>query len=89
MKDIMLFGAGHEGTKEQVEPGKESYYFNSKPVPSPTGANIVSHRSEQVSFRVGTVYPEKGGFLIGVNGEEPSDKTILEAIFKYNPTPLN
>lgn len=46
MKDIMLFGAGHEGTKKQVEPGKESYYFNSMPVPSPTGANIVSHRSE-------------------------------------------
>ncbi|MED5634896.1 hypothetical protein VZ114_17360 [Enterobacter hormaechei] len=45
MKDIMLFGAGHEGTKKQVEPGKESYYFNSMPVPSPTGANIVSHRS--------------------------------------------
>lgn len=89
MKDIMLFGAGHEGTKKQVEPGKESYYFNSKPVSSPTGTNIVSYSAEQVSFRVSTVYPEKGGFLIGVHGEEPSDKTIVDAIFKYNPSPLN
>lgn len=89
MKDIMLFGAGHDGTKRQVEPGKDSYYFSSKPVPSPTSTNIVSYGAEQVSFRVSTVYPEKGGFLIGVHGEEPSDKTILEAIFKFNPTPLN
>ncbi|NBF31516.1 hypothetical protein GV751_18025 [Enterobacter hormaechei] len=45
MKDIMLFGAGHEGTKKQVEPGKESYNFSSKPVPSPAGTNIVSYGS--------------------------------------------
>lgn len=89
MKDILLFGAGHGGTKRQVEPGKESYVFNSKPALSHTGTNRVSYGAEQVSFRVSTVYPEKGGFLIGVHGEEPSDKTILEAIFKYNPTPLN
>ena len=89
MKDILLFGAGHDGTKRQVEPGKESYFFNSKPALSHTGTNRVSYGAEQVSFRVSTVYPEKGGFLIGVHGEEPSDKTILEAIFKYNPTPLN
>lgn len=89
MKDILLFGAGHDGTKRQVEPGKDSYNFNSKPELSPIGTNRVSYGAEQVSFRVNTVYPEKGGFLIGVNGEEPSDKTILEAIFKYNPTPLN
>ncbi|ANO78922.1 TPA: hypothetical protein IBF34_002799 [Escherichia coli] len=89
MKDIMLFGAGHDGTKRQVEPGKESYFFNSQPVLSPTGTNRVSYGAEQVSFRVSTVYPEKGGFLIGVHGEEPSDNAIVEAIFKYNPTPLN
>lgn len=89
MKDIMLFGAGHDGTKRQVEPGKDSYYFNSKPVPSPTGTDRVSYGAERVSFLASTVYPEKGGFLIGVHGEEPSDRTILEAIFKYNPTPLN
>ncbi|HGE7084568.1 TPA: hypothetical protein ACGB3K_001150 [Klebsiella aerogenes] len=89
MKDILLFGAGHDGTKRQVELGKESYNFNSKPVLSPTGTDRVSYSAQQVSFRTITVYPDKGGFLIGVHGEEPSDKTILEAIFKYNPTPLN
>ncbi|HCC75137.1 MAG TPA: hypothetical protein DEQ42_05345 [Shigella sp.] len=89
MKDILLFGAGHDGTKRQVEPGKDSSSFSSKPVPSPTSTNTVSYSAKQVRFRISTVYPEKGGFLIGVHGEEPSDKTILEAIIKYNPTPLN
>lgn len=89
MKDILLFGAGHNGTKRQVEPGKDSYYFSSKPVLSPKCTNMVSYGAEQVLFRVSTVYPEKGGFLIGVHGEEPSDKAILEAVFKYNPTPLS
>lgn len=89
MKDILLFGAGHDGTKRQVEPGKETYSFSSKPAPSPKGTNIMSYGAKHVSFKSDIVYPEKGGFLIGVHGEEPSDKQILEAIFKYNPSPLN
>lgn len=89
MKDILLFGAGHDGTKRQVEPGKDFYSLSTKPVPSSKGTNIVSYSAKHVLFKADIVYPEKGGFLIGVHGEEPSDKQILEAILKYNPTPLN
>ncbi len=88
MKDILLFGAGHDGTKRRVEPGKDAYYFNSKAGMSPTGANTVGFRVKHVAYKVSTVYPEKGGFLIGVHGDEPSDEQIEKAILKYNPIPL-
>lgn len=89
MKDIMLFGAGHDGSKRQVEPGREVFYAISQPGPGATSGSMIGCRSARVPFTVSTVYKEKGGFLIGVFGDEPNDEQIVKAILKYNPEPIN
>ncbi|EPZ8968989.1 TPA: hypothetical protein O4E86_003444 [Klebsiella oxytoca] len=89
MKDILLFGAGHDGTKRRVEHSKDTCYFNSKAEMSPTGADVVGFKIKHVAYKISTAYPEKGGFLIGVYGEEPSDDQIIKAILKYNPLPVD
>lgn len=88
MKDILLFGAGHEGTKRQIERGRDVFYAISQPAPASTSCSFVGYRSARVPFTVSTVYAEKGGFLIGVFGDEPSDEQIMQAIFKYEPEPV-
>jgi len=88
MKDIMLFGAGHDGTKRQIEPGREVIYAISKPDPTSSARSLICCRSAQVPFSVSTVYEEKGGFLVGVFGDEPTDEQILKAIDKYDPQPI-
>jgi hypothetical protein len=44
--------------------------------------------SGSLQFIVKTVYQERGGYLIGVCGDEPSDEDIVKAIFKYHPKPI-
>lgn len=87
MNDIMLFGAGHHGTKKQVAPGVEKVTFSSSIEPHES-RNRLSFSSYSATFIVETVYQERGGYLIGVCGDAPSDGDIVKAIFKYNPKPI-
>jgi len=87
VNDIMLFGAGHHGKKEQVAPGVEKVTFGSSIEPHQSQARL-SFSSYNATFIVKTVYQERGGYLIGVCGDEPSDEDIVKAIFKYHPKPI-
>lgn len=84
MNDIMLFGAGHHGKKVQVESGVEKVTFGSSIEPHASRARL-SFRGYNATFIVKTVYQERGGYLIGVCGDDPSDEDIVKAVFKYNP----
>lgn len=87
MNDIMLFGAGHHGKKKQVAPGVEKVTFSSS-MELHESRTRLSYSSYSATFIVKTVYQERGGYLIGVCGDEPSDENIVKAIFKYNPKPI-
>lgn len=87
MNDIMLFGAGHHGKKKQVAPGVEKVTFSSS-IELHESRTRLSCSSYSATFIVKTVYQERGGYLIGVCGDDPSDEDIVKAIFKYNPKPI-
>lgn len=90
MQDVLIFGAGHQGSLKQVDEGSDSVIASSKPQPSVIGpGDMVKYQAEGfLKFSISTIYRESGAYLIGVIDAPPSDEEIDRAIRAHRPRPI-
>ncbi|MFQ6285521.1 hypothetical protein ACLMPM_08975 [Yersinia enterocolitica] len=85
MVDVIIFGAGWEGDKRDMEPGVTSLKLIAKPE---MVSKIVPHYGGYLVFRIEVFENQGKRYYIAIYGDVPARHIIEHAILANKPQPL-